>query len=96
MAKATENNTENSRGKAKFREGKVISNKMDKTIVVAITQKIMHPAYKKYVNRTRKYQAHDEQNQCGIGDTVRIIETRPLSKNKRWRVIEVLGKAVQV
>jgi small subunit ribosomal protein S17 len=66
---------------------------MDKTIVVAIKTKVRHPLYGKMVNRTRKFKAHDEQNQCGIGDTVRIMETRPLSKDKRWRLVEVIEKA---
>ena len=87
---------ENGRGLSKIREGVVVSNKMDKTVVVAISQQILHPQYKKYIRRTRKCYAHDEVNQCGIGDRVRIVETRPLSKKKRWRVQEVVEKAVQV
>ena len=81
------------RGFRKTRTGVVVSNKMDKTIVVAIKTKVRHPRYGKMVNRTRKFKAHDEQNQCGIGDTVRIMETRPLSKDKRWRLVEVIEKA---
>ncbi|MCC6221089.1 MAG: 30S ribosomal protein S17 [Deltaproteobacteria bacterium] len=83
-----------SRGLSKAREGSVVSNKMDKTVVVAITAKVKHPVYGKYVKRTRKYFAHDVDNACQIGDRVRITETRPLSKNKRWRVQEILEKAV--
>jgi small subunit ribosomal protein S17 len=81
------------RGFRKTRTGVVVSDKMDKTIVVAIKTKVRHPLYGKMVNRTRKFKAHDEQNQCGIGDTVRIMETRPLSKDKRWRLVEVIEKA---
>ena len=81
------------RGFRKTRTGVVVSDKMDKTIVVAIKTKVRHPLYGKMVNRTRKFRAHDEQNQCGIGDTVRIMETRPLSKDKRWRLVEVIEKA---
>lgn len=81
------------RGYRKTRTGVVVSDKMDKTIVVAIKTKVRHPLYGKMVNRTRKFKAHDEQNQCGIGDTVRIMETRPLSKDKRWRLVEVIEKA---
>ncbi|MCB0336789.1 MAG: 30S ribosomal protein S17 [Bdellovibrionales bacterium] len=86
--------THDGRGFAKVRDGQVVSDKMDKTVVVAITRQVKHKAYGKFVRRTLKYLAHDEQNQCGIGDTVRIVETRPLSKNKRWRVQKVLQKAV--
>ena len=77
----------------KTRTGKVISNKMDKTIVVAIEDHVRHPLYGKIVKRTYKLKAHDEENQCGIGDTVRVMETRPLSKDKRWRVVEIVEKA---
>ena len=66
---------------------------MDKTVVVAIKTKVRHPLYGKMVNRTRKFKAHDELNECGIGDTVKIMETRPLSKDKRWRVVEIIEKA---
>jgi len=76
----------------KVREGLVVSDKMDKTVVVAIETKKVHPLYKKAVKVTRKYKAHDENNDCKIGDTVKIIETRPLSREKRWRVIEVISK----
>jgi len=81
------------RGYRKTRTGIVVSDKMDKTIVVAIKTKVRHPLYGKMVNRTRKFKAHDELNQCGIGDTVKIMETRPLSKDKRWRLVEIIEKA---
>lgn len=81
------------RGYRKTRTGVVVSDKMDKTVVVAIKAKVRHPLYGKMVNRTRKFKAHDEENACGIGDTVRIMETRPLSKDKRWRVAEIIEKA---
>ena len=77
----------------KTRTGKVISNKMDKTIVVAIEEHVKHPLYKKIVKDTYKLKAHDEQNACGIGDKVKVMETRPLSKDKRWRVVEIIEKA---
>ena len=77
----------------KTRVGKVVSNKMDKTIVVAIDDRVRHPLYKKIVNTTYKLKAHDENNECNIGDTVRVMETRPLSKDKRWRLVEIVEKA---
>ena len=77
----------------KTRTGKVVSNKMDKTIVVAIVDHVKHPLYGKIVKRTYKLKAHDEENQCGIGDTVKVMETRPLSKDKRWRLVEIVEKA---
>ena len=77
----------------KTRVGKVISNKMDKTIVVAVEDHVKHPLYGKIVKRTYKLKAHDEKNECGIGDTVRVMETRPLSKDKRWRLVEIIEKA---
>ena len=77
----------------KVRVGKVVSDKMDKTVVVAIADRVAHPLYKKIVGRTYKLKAHDENNQCGIGDTVKVMETRPLSKDKRWRVAEIVEKA---
>lgn len=77
----------------KVRVGKVISDKMDKTVVVAIADRVAHPLYKKIVGRTYKLKAHDENNTCGIGDTVKVMETRPLSKDKRWRVVEIVEKA---
>ena len=76
----------------KVRVGKVVSNKMDKTIVVAIENHVKHPLYKKIVKRTYKLKAHDELNQCNIGDTVKVMETRPLSKDKRWRLVEIVEK----
>lgn len=81
------------RNERKERIGKVISNKMQKTITVAVDRKVKHPIYGKFVNRTTKFKAHDEQNTAGIGDTVRIMETRPLSKDKRWRLMEIVEKA---
>ena len=81
------------RGYRKTRTGVVVSDKMDQTIVVAIKTKVRHPLYGKMVNRTRKFKAHDENNECGIGDTVKIMETRPLSKDKRWRLVEIVEKA---
>ena len=77
----------------KVRVGKVVSDKMDKTVVVAIADRVAHPLYKKIVGRTYKLKAHDENNECGIGDTVKVMETRPLSKDKRWRVGEIVEKA---
>ena len=77
----------------KQRVGIVVSDKMDKTIVVAVKTNVLHPLYGNTVNRTTKFKAHDEKNECGIGDTVRIMETRPLSKDKRWRLVEIVEKA---
>ena len=77
----------------KTRVGKVVSDKMDKTVVVAIEDRVAHPLYKKIVKRTYKLKAHDEQNQAGIGDTVKVMECRPLSKDKRWRLVEIIEKA---
>ena len=77
----------------KVRQGVVSSNKMDKTITVSIQYKEKHPIYKKFVNKTKKYHAHDEKNECNIGDTVKIMETRPLSKLKRWRLVEIIERA---
>ena len=73
--------------------GKVVSDKMDKTIVVAVEDHVKHPLYKKIVKRTYKLKAHDEQNECRVGDTVKVMETRPLSKDKRWRLVEIMEKA---
>ena len=81
------------RGMRKTRIGVVVSDKMDKTIVVAIRTRVKHPLYGKIMNRTNKIKAHDEENQCGIGDTVKIMETRPLSKDKHWRLVEIIEKA---
>ncbi|MCL2633757.1 MAG: 30S ribosomal protein S17 [Oscillospiraceae bacterium] len=77
----------------KTRIGKVVSNKMDKTVVVAIQDNVRHPLYKKIVKRTIKFKAHDEENTCNVGDKVEIMETRPLSKEKRWRLVKVLERA---
>jgi len=77
----------------KIRTGKVVSDKMDKTIVVAVEDNVKHPLYGKIVKRTYKLKAHDEENACGIGDTVKVMETRPLSKDKRWRLVEIIEKA---
>lgn len=77
----------------KVREGVVYSNKMDKSISVAVKWKEKHPMYGKFVNKTKKFHAHDEKNECNIGDTVRIMETRPLSKTKRWRLVEIIERA---
>ncbi|MDH4460216.1 MAG: 30S ribosomal protein S17 [Spirosomataceae bacterium] len=77
----------------KVRVGRVVSNKMDKSITVAVERKVKHPLYGKFMKKTSKVMAHDEKNECGIGDTVKVMETRPLSKNKRWRLVEVIEKA---
>jgi small subunit ribosomal protein S17 len=77
----------------KERIGVVVSTKMDKSIVVAVKRKVKHPIYGKFINKTKKLMAHDEENTCNIGDTVRISETRPLSKNKSWRLIEIIERA---
>ena len=77
----------------KERVGIVVSDKMDKTIVVAVSERVKHPLYKKIVNRTKKFKAHDDNNACGIGDKVLIQETRPLSKDKCWRLVEIIEKA---
>ncbi len=77
----------------KTRVGRVVSDKMDKTIVVAVEYRVRHPLYGKIVKRTYKLKAHDENNECGIGDRVRVMETRPISKEKRWRLVEVMEKA---
>ena len=77
----------------KVRVGMVVSDKMDKTVVVAIEDNVKHPVYGKIIKRTLKVHAHDEKNECGVGDKVRIMETRPLSKTKRWRIVEVIEKA---
>lgn len=84
---------EEKRNLRKVRQGVVTSNKMDKTVTVAIERKVMHPKYGKFLKKTTKLHAHDEKNECNIGDVVRIMETRPLSKIKRWRLVEVVEKA---
>ncbi len=81
------------RGNRKVRIGKVISDKMEKTIVVAVETLVRHPLYGKTIKRTRKFKAHDENNECSIGDRVRIMETRPMSREKRWRLVEIIEKA---
>ena len=85
--------SENTRAFRKTRIGQVVSDKMDKTIVVAIEDSVQHPLYKKILTRTYKLKAHDEENACGIGDTVEVMETRPLSKEKRWRLVRIIEKA---
>ncbi|MBQ3378299.1 MAG: 30S ribosomal protein S17 [Clostridia bacterium] len=81
------------RGNRKTRVGMVVSDKMDKTVVVAIVDSVKHPLYKKIVKRTYKLKAHDENNECRIGDKIKVMETRPLSKDKRWRLVEIIEKA---
>ena len=81
------------RGMRKTRVGVVVSDKMDKTITIAVKYRVRHPLYGKIMNRTTKIKAHDENNECGIGDTVRVTETRPLSHDKRWRLVEIIEKA---
>ena len=81
------------RGMRKTRVGVVVSDKMDKTITIAVKYRVRHPLYGKIMNRTTKIKAHDENNECGIGDTVRVMETRPLSHDKRWRLVEIIEKA---
>lgn len=84
---------EGNRNLRKERTGAVVSNKMDKTIVVAVKRKVKHPIYGKFVNKTTKFVAHDEENTCNEGDIVRIMETRPMSKNKNWRLVEIIERA---
>ena len=85
--------SENTRAFRKTRVGQVVSDKMDKTIVVAIEDSVQHKLYKKIVKRTYKLKAHDENNECGVGDTVKVMECRPMSKDKRWRLVEIIKKA---
>ena len=85
--------SENTRAFRKTRIGQVVSDKMDKTIVVSVADSVQHPLYKKTMKRTYKLKAHDENNECGIGDTVKVMECRPLSKDKRWRLVEIIEKA---
>jgi len=89
----TADETSAARGYRKTREGLVVSDKMDKTVVVAVEDHVKHPKYGKVLRRTKKYKAHDEQNECGVGDRVLLMETRPLSATKRWRVAGILEKA---
>ncbi len=84
---------EEARNLRKERTGVVVSNKMDKTIVVAVKRKVKHPIYGKFVNKTKKFMVHDEKNDCNPGDTVRIMETRPLSRRKSWRLVEIIERA---
>ena len=86
-------NTTVERNSRKVIIGKVVSNKMKKTIVVSVERKVMHPKYGKFIKMTSKFKAHDEKNECGINDVVRVMETRPLSKDKRWRLVEIIEKA---
>ncbi len=83
----------NERNLRKTRTGKVVSNKMDKTIVVAIEDNVKHPLYGKIIKTTKKFKAHDEKNECNVGDKVKIMETRPISKDKNWRLVEIIEKA---
>ena len=83
---------ENTRNLRKERIGVVVSNKMDKSITIAVQSKVKHPMYGKFIKKTSKFMAHDEKNDCSIGDTVKIMETRPLSKNKNWRLVEVIER----
>ena len=85
--------SENRTTSRKTRVGKVVSDKMDKTVVVTVADRVAHPIYKKIIKRTYRLKAHDENNECGVGDTVKVMETRPLSKDKRWRVVEIVEKA---
>jgi small subunit ribosomal protein S17 len=89
----SEQNTAAPRARRKVREGLVVSDKMDKTVVVEVEDRVKHPLYGKVLRRTSKLKAHDEQNACGVGDRVLLMETRPLSATKRWRVVEILEKA---
>lgn len=84
---------ENNRNLRKNRVGTVVSDKMDKTVVVTIEMRVQHPLYKKIIKKTKRIKAHDENNECGIGDKVLIVETRPISKDKHWRVVEIVEKA---
>jgi len=84
------------RGIRKVLTGKVVSDKMDKTVVVAVETLVRHPLYQRIIRRTKKFKAHDEQNSCRVGDKVKMMETRPLSKEKRWRIIEILERAEQI
>jgi small subunit ribosomal protein S17 len=92
-ASATGADASESRGSRKVRTGTVVSDKMDKTVVVAITRRVPHPVYGKMVTRTKRVKAHDQENSAKTGDTVRIMETRPLSKDKRWRVVDIVERA---
>ena len=93
MSEATDTATADTRNARKVREGMVTSASMDKTIVVTVTDRVRHAKYNKFVLRTKKLHAHDEANDAGVGDRVRVMETRPLSKNKRWRLVEIVERA---
>ncbi len=84
----------NERGRSKVMQGEVVSDRMAKTVVVSVTRRFPHPMYKKYVTSTKRYKAHDEKNACSVGDIVEMVETKPLSKDKRWRVRKIIQKAV--
>jgi small subunit ribosomal protein S17 len=90
MEEATQQEKRNLR---KVRVGRVVSNKMEKSCVIAVERKVKHPLYGKFMKKTTKLMVHDENNECGIGDTIKVMETRPLSKNKRWRLVEIVEKA---
>jgi small subunit ribosomal protein S17 len=93
MGETVSETTTTQRGFRKTREGIVVSDKMDKTVVVVVEDRVQHPLYGKTMRRSNRLKAHDEQNSCGVGDRVRLMETRPLSATKRWRVVEILEKA---
>ena len=93
MAEMTNAETTTERNARKSRTGLVVSDKMDKTVVVAIERRVPHPIYGKMITRTKRLKAHDEENSAKVGDTVRIVETRPLSKDKRWRLVEIVNRA---
>jgi len=93
MAEAAVVEKEEERGRRKIRVGKVVSDKMDKTVVVVIERLVKHPVYKRYVRRRTRFKVHDEKNECKEGDTIRFMETRPLSKEKRWRFVEFVERA---
>ena len=92
MSEALETTQTETRGRRKTRTGLVVSNKMDKSITITVVRKVKHPIYGKFLKKTTKFMAHDEKNECSIGDIVKIMETRPLSKNKCWRLVEVVEK----
>ncbi|AEI48116.1 30S ribosomal protein S17 [Runella slithyformis] len=93
MEAAAQTTTTVERNLRKVRVGRVVSSKMEKSCVVAVERKVKHPKYGKFMKKTTKLMVHDENNECGIGDTIRVMETRPLSKNKRWRLVEIIEKA---
>ncbi|MEL6392221.1 MAG: 30S ribosomal protein S17 [Bacteroidota bacterium] len=93
MAVAEEEQAPKGRNERKTRIGVVVSDKMDKTISVSVERRLQHPIYGKYVKKSKKFIAHDENNDCGVGDTVRIMETRPMSRRKRWRLVQIIEKA---